>query len=237
MSFKYKKGFSFIELSIVTVILSILFSIAYISYGRYIRQSRQIEAKSHLALAYQAQSSYLAEYSKLSHSLKTIGAVPKGQIRYNIGAPFRSSLVDDPYSETPQNSTKEGFDEEVLVNEDPNKSLCPCGNEKPADKNCWAHPQPEFQDDISHCNTGNKCFGPVEKGGMKSQLDSLNLLAALKKLGILHFNFGDIAIRQHSFIYFAIGCTLSTKEYLKPEKLDVWSIDHRKNLINLQSGI
>ncbi len=232
MRLKYKKGLSLLEILIITAILSVISAIAYTSYGRYIRQSRQIEAKTHLALAYQAQHSYFTEHSEFSYSLKNLGVIPRGQIRYNIGTRFtkgRSEKIVPTYADPDYES--------ALVHKNNSESICPCGNQPPSGKNCWAHPQPESENDISHCATGNKCFGPVDQGDIVKQVEDLNIDPPGTPSTDSVVQVGEIASSGGiKFMFYAIGCTTSAEEYLKPENLDVWSINHKRSLRNLKNG-
>ena len=81
----FKKGMTAIELLIIVALVSILSALSYQQYTQYIRMGRQLEAKSNLSVIYQKQLTYFSAELKFSESLKTIGAVPKGRIRYNIG--------------------------------------------------------------------------------------------------------------------------------------------------------
>ena len=205
-----KKGVTLFELLIIGSIITILSAIAYTQYRKYVRQGRQLEAKSNLSVIYQKQLSYLSSELKLSPSLKTIGAVPKGRIRYNIGTDWTVSSTE---SRLNQNNTP--------LNED----LCPCHNDENSKNipshSCWADPNPELIADS--CSDTNKCYGD-SGSDMATQLGSLSNIPT-----------GGFPISEGKFEYYAIGCTYPGG--INSSQRDIWSINHKKSLQNIQSGL
>lgn len=208
----FKKGLTLFELLIIMSIIAVLSAIAYTQYRKYIRQGRQLEAKANLGVIYQKQLSYLSSELKLSPSLKTIGAVPNGRIRYNIGTDWNVSPASTE-SRLNQNNTA--------------TDLCPCHNDESNNNvpnhSCWADPNPELITDS--CSDTNKCYG--ESGNdMKTQLGSLggNIPSG-----------GGFSIDGGVFEYYAIGCT--NPGNITPSDLDIWSINHKKSLQNIRSGL
>ena len=152
--------------------------------------------------------SYLSSELKLSPSLKTIGATPKGRIRYNIGTDWTASSTE---SRLNQNNTT--------------TDLCPCHNDE-SSKNipshsCWADPNPELITDS--CSDTNKCYGD-------SALDM-----AVQLGGLSNIPTGGFTTSGGEFEYYAIGCTYPGG--ISSTQRDIWSINHKKNLQNIQSGL
>ena len=231
---KFKKGLSLLEMVVVVAIVGLLTSISYVYYGGYVRQGRQLEAKTHLGQVRQLQISYFTEKQELSPSMKTLGFKPLAQIRYNIGTRWQPNIDDS------------------LVKNDPAQSICPCGD---TSSECFAHPNPETnKNNFSNCGTSQlKCFGPVEKGDMREQIkDSIwrrpsettrqqsdSLFALLwDEAQLLDGSGGIDSTRgKRDFVYIAIGCTASTKTYMKESNLDIWAISRRGILKNIQNGV
>ena len=240
---KRKKGFTLVELAVVSGIIAVVSSVAYTSYGKYIRQSRQLEAKANLSTVRQLQISHFQDQRELEWDFKKIGFLPKGKIRYNIGTTFRRMV--GPKFHT------------ALVKEDASESICPCNNDgdingddgstpDPLDpdshladnKKCWAHPRPD-RSSLSHAEvqticsdaTKKKCFGPIEEEDMGQQL--------LDTIGqrVINPNGHRIGYNYMDFVYVAIGCTSSSEKYLENSNLDIWSISRTGVLSNIQSGI
>ncbi|MDE0151244.1 MAG: prepilin-type N-terminal cleavage/methylation domain-containing protein [Bdellovibrionales bacterium] len=208
----YKKGTTLNEVLVVVAIASVLASIAYPQYNRYIRQGKQLEAKANLGVVYQKQLSYLSSELKFSKSLKEIGAVPVGPIRYNIGTDW-----------TTGNHTEDTFNQDNSSS-DP----CPCNDSKGAGLpagSCWADPNPEGTGDCS-APVNKKCYGGVAPT-MAGRLS--NLSPPMSPIPT-----GGFDVTGGKFEYYAIGCT--SPSYRDNDKLDVWSINHKKNLKNIRPG-
>ena len=201
-----KKGITLIELLVVLAFISILSSIAYPQYRRYVRQGRQLEAKANLGVVYEKQLTYLSSELKFSESLKTIGAVPVGPIRYNIGTDWGTNHPED------------------TLNQNDSNDPCPCNDQnglgRPAGS-CWADPNPEGTGDCS----ADKCYGGT----------ITNVATKLSNLGITSHNIGSgFSVTGGKFEYYAIGCT--SPGFRQNNKLDVWSINHKKKLKNVRPG-
>lgn len=203
----FKKGLTLIEMLAIVGILAVLSAIAHTQYRKYIRQGRQLEAKANLGVFYQKQMSYLSSELRLSPSLKTIGAVPRGRLRYNIGTDWSTNSNEARLN---QNNTA--------------TDLCPCHNDE-NNKNipshsCWADPNPELITDS--CSDTNKCYG--DGSDMATQLGSLSNIPS-----------GGFSTEGGVFEYYAIGCTHPGG--IAPSQLDIWSINHKKSLQNIRSGL
>ena len=220
----YKKGFSIIELLAAISIATVLSYIAFTSYSKHIRKGRQVEAKHHLGLAYSRQLSYYASEQKLQPNLKTIGAVPSGGIRYNIGTDWKTPLPNN----TPLGETK-------LIhsgNSGDTNDLCPCAGSPPTGKTCFSLPAPDKKFSSADCGSSfNKCFGK-STDSFSTQLGDIGVPASEYHLPSSGFNHGNVSAQ---FEYYAIGCTSHSLRALTD--LDVWSINHKKKLENVKSGI
>jgi len=202
----YKKGITLIEVLTVLAVMAVLSSIAYPQYTKYIRQARQLEAKTSLGAVYEKQLTYLSSELKFSESLKTIGAVPAGPIRYNIGTDWRANHAED------------------TLNQDDSTDLCPCNDQNGAGLSqgaCWADPNPEGTGDCSQA----KCYGGTAP----------NMAVKLGNLGASHnIPSNGFHIFGGKFEYYAIGCT--SPSLRQNNRLDVWSINHKKKLKNIRPG-
>ena len=228
---KFQKGFSLVELMVVVAIVGILASVSYAYYGRSIRQSRQLEAKTHLGQVRQLQISHFTEFRSLNTSMQNLGFKPLGQIRYNIGTRWYPNINDS------------------LV-----PSICPCLD---TTKECFAHPKPEFTIDFDssdydrddYCGSSiDKCFGS-DTGDIRAQIQdsvwqrtshqSSPLDDLFWKEGRLLDGSGKLFSRRpaRNFVYIAVGCTSSTKTYMKESNLDIWAITRRGILKNIQNGV
>ena len=202
----FKKGMTLTEILVVLAIVSILSSIAYPQYNKYIRQGRQLEAKANLGVVYEKQLTYLSSELKFSESLKTIGAVPVGPIRYNIGTDWTTNHDED------------------TLNQDNASDPCPCNDTKGVglpSGSCWADPNPEGTGDCSQA----KCYGGT----------ALNMASKLPSLGVSHnIPTSGFSVTGGKFEYYAIGCT--SPSFRQDARLDVWSINHKKSLKNIRPG-
>lgn len=81
---KDQKGFSLIELMIVVAIIGVLAAIAVPNYQRFVRKSKQSEAKSLLTSYYTAAKATMAEHGYHIGNFPVIGYQPEGNITYRI---------------------------------------------------------------------------------------------------------------------------------------------------------
>lgn len=84
-NFIRKRGFSLIELITTVVIITILSSVSYMSWRKYIRRAIMSEAKVSLSMVFASQHQYKATCNTYHPDLRTIGALPKGKLYYNVG--------------------------------------------------------------------------------------------------------------------------------------------------------
>lgn len=85
MKNKNQSGFSLIELMIVVAIIGILASIAIPNYQKFVRKSRQSEAKSTLEAIYTAEKAYQGEFGGFTANLSVVGYAAEGRIHYDCG--------------------------------------------------------------------------------------------------------------------------------------------------------
>ena len=225
----FKKGITLVESLVIVSILAVLSSIAYTQYQIYVRQGRQLEAKSNLSVVYQKQISYLSSELQFSPSLRTIGAVPKGRIRYNVGTDW----------EKEDGSEMMNHAESRLHRGDPG-TICPCHNDEkgtniPSNMECWADPHPEG---TQACNEYlyKACFGGETRRpgrGMIHQLErTKNFTNGTFAINIPAKGF---PLTGNKFEYYAVGCTNS--QMRNTRGLDIWSINHKKSLQNIKQGL
>ena len=82
------RGLSLMEVLTTVVIISILSSISYTGWRKYVRQAIYTEVKANLSKTFASQAQYKATCGIYHPDLKTIGAIPVGKLHYNVGATF-----------------------------------------------------------------------------------------------------------------------------------------------------
>ncbi|MFK8138654.1 MAG: type IV pilin protein [Bdellovibrionales bacterium] len=79
-----QKGFSLIELMIVVAIIGVLAAIAVPNYQKFVRKSKQAEAKSLLSGYYTSAKATMAEYGYHIGNFPRIGFNPEGELTYRL---------------------------------------------------------------------------------------------------------------------------------------------------------
>ncbi|MDE0151243.1 MAG: prepilin-type N-terminal cleavage/methylation domain-containing protein [Bdellovibrionales bacterium] len=128
----HKRGFSLMELVTATAIIVILSSVAYVSWRKYIRTAIMSEAKVSLSMVFASQYQYKATCNTYHPDLRTVGALPKGKLYYNVGGNPSTGVTDWGHCLTEEDATCTGcvtyFDEICCSQsdfEDTNND-CPC---------------------------------------------------------------------------------------------------------------
>ena len=128
ISIDNKRGISLMEVLTTVVIISILSSTAYVGWRKYIRRAITTEAKVSLSMVFASQTQYKATCNIYHPDLRTIGALPKGKLYYNVG-------VTGPF----------------------NYDINPSDNHLPSPPNIepdkWGHCLTEEDDDCTNCVT------------------------------------------------------------------------------------
>ena len=111
----------------------------------------------------------------------------------------------------------------------PATDLCPCHNDERGQNNhptasCWADPNPEG---TGACGGTEVCYGPNSSSSMATQVTATTTAHNIPT--------GGFKISDGIFEYYAIGCT--SPQLRQELQLDVWSINHKKNLKNIKSGL
>lgn len=86
------RGISLTEILTTVVILSILSSLSYTAWRKYIRRAIFTEVKANLSMVFASQSQYKATCGRYHPDLRTVGALPTGRLHYNMGASFDNAV-------------------------------------------------------------------------------------------------------------------------------------------------
>ena len=89
-----QKGFSLIELMTVVAIIGILAAIAVPQYQKYIRKSKQTEAKLLLSAIYTSNIGFNAEWGYSTSNFIQMGFGSQGDLNYKMG--FNAKATVDP---------------------------------------------------------------------------------------------------------------------------------------------
>jgi len=87
VSMKRQKGFTFIEVLVVLLIVSILASIAYPSYNSSVRKARRTDAKADIVRAQILQEKYRSNNASYADSVLTLG-VDSSSTFYQLTSSF-----------------------------------------------------------------------------------------------------------------------------------------------------
>ena len=212
---KGRRGFSIMELLAVLAIFMTLSSIAFFSWRKYARKSKSVEAKAHLSLVRASQEQYHKNCRHYYPDLRTIGAIPSGELVYNVGGQYDNSFtsthdecisggakcVDGSncvnYLHTPGASNNICCDS--FGDFKASTSTCPCTFHKPSHI-------PDVDAYISSVSN-TKIFGASPPSGVSKK------------------------IKPQSFLIFAVG-DLGKKGV--QDDYDVWVINHRGSLRHIQ---
>ena len=209
-----KQGISLVEMLAVVSMIGILAVMGAGSYNKHVQSGLQLEAKNNLALVHQSQHSYFSEEGEFNYNLQTIGARPSGQIRYDMGADWEKcdGGANDCFYTLSNNDV-------TGVN-----AACNCCNGSSPDYCCMdptPHKSKKTADSCDTSKTPNPCYGGETASSVDTKLKEIKSTLTADK------NKFD----STSFTYYAWGCVSPGD---KIEKLDVWSIDHRKLLQNIK---
>ena len=217
---KRERGFSIIELMVFTAVIAILSAIGFTQYTRYIKQAGQVQAKKHLAMIYKQQHTYRTEHNLFEFDLIKISAIPKGPVRYNVGADWDSShsrLAAPAYY---------SFHGENINS--PSIEVCGCCNGSSTyTRECCMDPNPNKTDTAAQCppTAAQTCYGGKLTGDIDSTIQQIVGGSTPQ---------GYFKGTNTTFKYYAFGCAIGSR--LDKSNFDLWSMDHRKHLKHIQDG-
>lgn len=91
-----QQGFTMIELMLVVLVIGILAALSVVTYSRYLKKARTVEAQGFLNRIADNQQAYYAEYSKYTDNINTLGIGSVGNLKtYTI-------IITVPAGPTPQ---------------------------------------------------------------------------------------------------------------------------------------
>ena len=215
----YKRGITLIEMMVVVAISATLISIAIPTYRKYRKQSYQLEAKNNLSMVRRASIAYQLEHNILNGNLKTIGALPKGNIQYNIGADW-----DPPaYNQHKDRSTDDTSTQSFAT------QFCPCCEQGATYPNgCCSEAIINKTVASGTCSAiTNKCYGDPDQ----TMATNLQAIDSVLFTNVLSNKRKPDSSTNHTFQFkfYAIGCVSKVNQ---PSDMDVWSIDERNYLKN-----
>ena len=219
-----KKGFSLIEITVVLAMLTILTGIVIVSYQSHFGKGAYVEAKHHLALVYQAQRSEFERAGKYSPDLKAIGAVPRGGLRYNVGADWGAAKK----SATLHGSTHYPSSDKI----------CPCckKGKNYTDKDvypngCCMDHNPNKQ--TESCSDPNPCYGGEVTGPVETFIGKISGTKN-QPLSDVSMAYGYQTSGNNDFMFYAWGCSITG--FSEIHELDLWSIDDRRLIEHQKKG-
>ena len=89
---KNQKGFSLMEVLIVSILVGVVAGISVPYYQRYSRAVKTAEAKASLGQVYLVERAFFFQWRFYTHDLLTAGIAPEGELLYNVG--FKSGGTD-----------------------------------------------------------------------------------------------------------------------------------------------
>ncbi len=199
-------GFSLMEVLITVAIIGIIGGIATVKLGRYMRAGKATEAKVMLSNLYNAEKIYRLEHENFHYDLKEIGLDVTGEYIYNVGFQGANPIKGDGDS-CPGDGIPPG-----------------CSNTK-KNYNIFNLCGSAIGDD-----TGENKDCSLSVGGVAvASSDVKNLTKGTDKCGGKDAKVTKSGGRLSGFL--AIACA-----DLGGSQLDVWSINHVKQLKEEQDG-
>ena len=87
-----QKGFSLMEVLIVSILVGVIGGISVPYYQKYSRSVKTAEAKASLGQVYMVERAFFFQWKFYTHDLLTAGIAPEGELLYNVG--FKSKGTD-----------------------------------------------------------------------------------------------------------------------------------------------
>lgn len=235
------KGFSLVELMVVVGIVGILAAIAIPNYQKFLRKSKQTEAKAMLGGLYTSQTSFIIEWRYGTQNIRQTGFSPDGSIVYLAG--FANGTAEptgsDP-NQTTRSSLPSAYRGPVVSNVNDYNSHLLCGGGDGTGSGvvgCSVAPGANTDADDSTKDYDNDALDHAaiksciaDDPGTSCKADCTVKSGTGSCAWELDTGVDNSNINRPTFVIGAIGNIGGTRS-------DVWTINSSKEIINNQEGI
>ena len=227
-----QRGFSLVELMVVVAIIGILASIAIPNYQKFRRKAQQSSAKSALSGIFTAERTFTAEWSFGATDFSQIGYEIEGSNLYNVG--WKTNATSGDWNATNNATTGKGAKHPAYNGPQPPSAVATktggaLGGAIPLDssgfKSCSAPTGLHSTCTTPNCKivSGSCTF---QNGGVTT---CTGTCAAATNDLIVPGN-GPTRTAVDTF-------TIGAAANIGGKNDDLWTMDHQKTLVNVQSGL
>lgn len=223
-------GFSLIELMVVVAIIGLLAVIAVPQYSRFQKRAQQTEAKSGLSSYYVAQRTFITEWNFATSEVNQLGFSMEGKnplyaIGFKASTGHARDAEDNPTGYGGPKSDTTAANRKYSTGKAMPNAIADNRSSAFGGTAYTCTPDPAGTTDATSCATGSTtgCIGKFVSGGT-------NTCTAP--------NVNGLYIEAVSGINFVAGAAgyLGTKTAPAVGDIDVWVIDHARNLESKQDG-